>query len=213
MGILSHEDGPRPLFARRQPDEASFRPARRRSDPVPGRKPGELKRVSTRGDVDRTYDALTSARACHYPRARSLAIMCCPLSAKRPEHPQMLPMANARTANPRQILMGIPYLSRMRAKKDSFSELSGSCARSRGVGSEASNPHPILCRQCRGDRAAGQGGGGPCECTKYQAHRALALQLCNVDISGAVLAQGGRRHPRIRHRHRFAAQSCHQESP
>ena len=95
MGILSHEDGPRPLFARRQPDEASFRPARRRSGPVPGRKPGELKRVSTRGDVDRTYDALTSARACHYPRARSLAIMCCPLSAKRPEHPQMLPMASA----------------------------------------------------------------------------------------------------------------------
>ena len=28
--------------------------------------------------------------------------------------------------------MGIPCLSRMRAKKDSFSELSGSCARSRG---------------------------------------------------------------------------------
>ena len=52
---------------------------------------------------------------------------------------------------------------------------------------------------------------------KYQAHRALALQLCNVDISGAVLvtvqAQGGCRHPSIRHRHRFAAQSCHQESP
>ena len=74
---------------------SDFRPARRRSDPVPGRKPGELKRVSTRGDMNRTHHALTSARACHYPRARSLAKMCCPLSAKRPERPLMLPMANA----------------------------------------------------------------------------------------------------------------------